>query len=98
MKLKRKKGREYVKHRRSDKWKKLNKLYHQELSTAKKIFYRKKIQHLRKSKPGKWYSELKRLTSFDQQYGENIQVESIKDLPENDQAEMIANKFAAVSQ
>ena len=98
MQLKRKKSREYVKHRRSDKWKQLNSLYHQELSKAKKNFYRKKIQVLRKSKPGKWYSALKKLTSFDQQFSENIEVESIKDLPDKEQADKIVNKFAEVSQ
>ena len=81
MQLKRKKGREYVKHRRSQKWKNLNTLYSQELRKAKKNFYKKKIQHLRKAKPGKWYSELKKLTSLDQQFSENIEEESIKDLP-----------------
>ena len=98
MQLKRKKGREYVKHRRSQKWKNLNTLYSQELRKAKKNFYKKKIQHLRKAKPGKWYSELKKLTSLDQQVSENIEVESIKDLPDIEQAEQIANKFAEVSQ
>ena len=98
MQLKRKKGREYEKHRRSPKWKQLNTLYSKELRRAKNNFYQKKIQHLRKAKPGKWYTELKKLTSLDQQFSENIEVESIKDLPDIEQAEQIANKFAEVSQ
>ena len=52
---------------------------------------------LRKSKPGKWYSELKKLTHFDQQKTEEIVVESIKDLPASEQAELIADKFAEVA-
>ena len=98
MQLKRKKGREYEKHRRSPKWKQLNNLYSKELRKAKHNFYHKKIQHLRKAKPGKWYTELKKLTSLDQQLSENNEIESIKDLPDKEQAEQIANKFAEVSQ
>ena len=58
-------------------------------------FYRK---NLRKAKPGKWYSELKKITSFGQQKSDEIHVESIKDLPVLEQAELIADKFAQVSQ
>ena len=97
-KLKRKKGREYNKHRRSAKWKKMEIVNNHELDRAKKGYYRKKIKNLRKAKPGKWYSEFKKLTRFDQQTSENITVESIKDLPVAEQAELIADKFAQVSQ
>ena len=96
--LKRRKGREYSKHRRSAKWKKMEQIYNHELSRAKKGFYRKRIKNLRKSKPAKWYSELKKLTSFDQQQSENIIVENIKDLPVSEQAELIADSFSKVSQ
>ena len=49
--LKRKKGREYNKHCRSNKWKYLEEIYQKEISAAKKGFYRKRIKMLRKSKP-----------------------------------------------
>ena len=93
--LKRKKGREYSKHRRSAKWKKMEVIYNQELAMAKKGYYRKRIKNLPKSKPGKW---LKKITCFDQQKSENITVENIKDLPVPEQAELIADRFARVSQ
>ena len=64
--LKRKKAREYNKHRKSIKYKKLEELYQQELSKSKRSFYQKQISRLRKSKPGKWYLELKTLTNYDQ--------------------------------
>ena len=96
-KLKRKKGREYRKHRRSSKWKKLEEIYQTEILKAKKGFYRKRVKHLRKVKPGKWYSELKKLTSFDQHKAEEIVVESIKDLSAAEQAELIADKFSEVA-
>ena len=73
-------------------------VYNHELDRSKKGYYRKKIKNLRKAKPGKWYSEFKKLTRFDQQTSENITVESIKDLPVSEQAELIADKFAQVSQ
>ena len=57
MQLKRKKCREYRKHRRSYKWKTLNTAYTKEILIAKKQFYRNKIKNLRKSKPGNWYRE-----------------------------------------
>ena len=96
--LKRKKSREYRKHRRSDKWKSLELVYAKEVQNAKKQFYRKKIKHLRKAKPGKWYSELKKITSYDQHKSEEIVVGNIKDLSVVEQAELIADKFAQISQ
>ena len=97
-KLKRRKCREFHKHRKSEKWKKLNFEYEIELSNAKKKYYRNKIQNLIKSKPSKWFQELKKLTSNDQIGSEEIFVEEIQDLPIKDQAELIADKFAAISQ
>ena len=95
--LKRKKNREYNKHRRSAKWKQMEKIYNDVLGLAKKTFYRKKVKNLRKGNPGKWYSELKKLTCYDQQRSEDIIVDSIKDFSIPEQAELIADKFAEVS-
>ena len=97
LKLKRKKGREFHKRRTSTKWKTLNDEYEVELSNTKKKYYGDKIKQLRKAKPSKWYSELKKLTSYNQHESEEIVVEDIKDLSNKEQAEMIANKFAEVS-
>ena len=94
--MKRKKCREYRKHRRSSKWKLLDVNYQNEVEKLKKGFYSKKIKNLRKCKPGKWHSELKKITSYDQQKSEEIIVESIKDLSISDQAELIADSFSAV--
>ena len=96
-KLKRKKLREYQKHRKSMKYKNLDAIYQNELSKAKNLFYKNKISKLRKSKPGKWYSELKKLTNFDKFKNEELVVESIKDLSAYEQAELIADKFSEVA-
>ena len=97
-KLKRRKCREFQKHRKSKKWENMDEAYEIELSKAKKSFYDRKIKHLRNAKPKEWYRELKKLTSFDQQVSDEVIVEAIKDLPNKEQAELIADKFAEVSQ
>ena len=79
-KMKRKKCREYHKNRRSNKWKKLDDDYNDELENAKMRFFNNKIKKLRRTNPRKWHRELKKLTRFDQHKGEEITVEEIKDL------------------
>ena len=95
--LKRKKSQEYHKHRNSLKYIKLEEIYQKELLRAKNSFYKKKISILKISKPGRWYAELKKLTNFDQFKNEELVVETIKDLPESEQAELIADKFSEVA-
>ena len=97
-KMKRRKAREFGKHRKSFKWNKMNKQYKIELHNAKKNFYDAKIKELLKAKPKHWHRELKRLTGFDKNSSEELIVEAIKDLPNKVQAELIADKFASVSQ
>ena len=56
------------------------------------------VQDLKHSNPSQWYSKLKRLCSFDPNKAQPTIVESIKHLSDKEQAEKIADKFAAVSQ
>ena len=60
-KLKRKKLREFTKHRNSTKFQSLHKTYKKELDSAKRAFYRKKICDLRTSQPRSWYQNIKKL-------------------------------------
>ena len=53
---------------------------------------------LRNTKPKKWHRELKKLTSFDQGHAEEILVESINHLTNEEQANLIADKYADISQ
>ena len=76
----------------------MNIQYEVELLKAKKDFYNKKIKHLGKTNPANWYRAFKKLTSFDQHKSDEIVVEEIKDLANNEQAELIVEKFAAISQ
>ena len=56
------------------------------------------IRDLRISKPSQWYSKLKRLCSYDQHQSDPIEVETIKHMTNKEQVEVIADKFARVSQ
>ena len=62
----------------------------------KKNFYKKTIADLKTSNPRQWYSKLKKITSYDQQKNEVPIVEEIRDLPDQEQAEIIAEKFAKI--
>ena len=97
MRLKRKKTREYRKHRKSEKWRYLKKVYDDALGDAKKKFYRNKVLKLKKADPRKWYSELKKITSYDQHESNEVSVDDIKELAAEKQVELIADKFAEVS-
>ena len=58
--LKRKKAREYRKHRKSIKWIIMHNEYEEEVKRAKKDFYKSKIKLLTRTKPKQWYKELKK--------------------------------------
>ena len=94
--LDRRRKRIFHKERRSEKWKKLNKVYKKEIKAAKADFYMKKVADLKKKKPGQWYSCLKRITSYDQQKNQKVNVDEISHLPDQEQAEIIAEKFASI--
>ena len=95
-KLKRRKGREYNKHRKSAKYDSLSRIYIKELNNAKKIYYRKKICSLRTSDTRQWFKNVKKLVNPDE--GINfLEVEDIKSYTDEQQAELIADKFAQVS-
>ena len=89
-KMKRRKAREFRKHRKSIKWKIMNKFYQKELELEKRKYYDNKIKKLVNTNPKFWHRELKKLTGFENIKSEDLIVDSIKDLPENAQAELIA--------
>ena len=62
IKMKRKKNREYNKHRQSYKYLELKRIYKEMLSKAKKKFYRRNISKLRTSNPRLFYSHVKSVT------------------------------------
>ena len=86
----------YHKERRSEKWKKLNKIFKNEMKSEKSKFYERTIQDLKMSKPGQWYSMLKKITSHDQQKTQQTNVDQISHLSDQEQAEVIADKFCSI--
>jgi hypothetical protein len=67
------------------------------LKKAKHLFYNLKIKKLRKGNPKEWHRQLKKLTRFDQHQDDELTVENIKDFTNDEQVELIADKFAKVA-
>ena len=96
-KLDRRRRREYHKNRISEKYRRLSRLYQEKVTRAKKSYKRSMIDDIKISNPGQWYSKLKRITRYDQQKSEVIQVEEICHLDDQKQAEAIADNQARIS-
>ena len=95
-KLRKKKSREFQKHRKSQKYKALKVLYNKQLKHAKKNYYTQKVERLKSSNPKQWYRQLKKLADYDKG-GDIIEVVSIRNLSDKEQAESIADKFSSVA-
>ena len=96
IKMRRKKTREYTKHRMSQKYHQLNRIYKEMLTNAKKKFYRNKVSKLRNVNPKSWYRQLKSITKMSNG-NDTPEVEDIKDHTDEEQAEIIAESFAKIS-
>ena len=66
------------------------------LSKSKKRFFKRRIQPLKSTNPRQWYRGLKRIAGYDSR-DENPIVEDIKHLSDIEQAELIAESFAKIS-
>ena len=55
------------------------------------------IDEVMTAKSGQWYAKLKRITNFSQEKSDIVQVDEISHLPDQDQAESIADSFSAIS-
>ena len=95
-KLDRRRKRVYRKERRSSKWKKLDSEFKKEVKLAKENFYKKSIEDLKQKKPGQWYECLKKISNYDQFKKTEPQCEEISHLPDDQQVEKIAEKFASI--
>ena len=83
--LDRKRKRIYSKERRSTKWQNINRLFKREIKRAKKTFYKSHIEGLKQQNPSKWYSSLKRISSYDTHKYEKIKIPEICHLSETEQ-------------
>ena len=88
----RRRKRIYHKERRSEKWKKLDKKFKQEVKSAKSNFYKNMIADLRTKNPSQWYSSLKRISGYDQKSEKSI-ILDINHQTDQEQAETIADFF-----
>ena len=88
--------REFYKHRKSAKYKKLKVKFKRMKRKAIKEFYSKFITELKVSDPGKWYGMAKRLGAVDQMNGE-VEVECLAGVNNTEAAQIIAQHFASVS-
>ena len=93
--LDRKRKRIFHKERRSIKWREINKLFKSEVKLAKQKFFENTISDLKQKNPGQWYSSLKRITSNDQM-NKQVNIDEISHLSDQQQAEIIADKFSAI--
>ena len=71
-------------------------MFKKEIKSAKSQFYKQSVAELKLKKPGQWYSCLKKITSYDQQKNQQLIVDEISHLPDQAQAEMIAERFASI--
>ena len=94
-KLDRRRKRVYHKQRRSEKWKKLDKIFKKQVKCAKESFYRNMIADLRQKNPSQWYSSLKRLAGYDQK-SEKVMIAEIFDKTDQEQVEAIAEYFSSI--
>ena len=56
------------------------------------------VRQIRESDPSKWYSLLKRITKYNVEKKEELNIEAINHLTDDEQVEVIANYFNATSQ
>ena len=70
-------------------------MFKKEVKKAKANFYKNSVADLKQKNPGQWYSWLKRVSSNDQKNCQ-INIDEISHLPDQEQAEIIANKFSSI--
>ena len=55
------------------------------------------IDDVMTARDSQWYSKLKRISNYDQMKGDILQVDEISHMPDQDQAEAIADTFSSIS-
>ena len=80
------------------KWIKLNEKYENMVREAKAKFYDNFIDQLKDVNQGQWYSQLKRLSNYEQNKTSEVVVDEISHLSNKDQVEAIADHMASVRQ
>ena len=97
VKLDRKRKKEYNRNMKSTKWKELNSKFEERASEAKNLYYKNMVEDLKTSKPGQWYSKIKRMSASDPTVSDLINVEELEGLSSKEQVEVIADEFGKIS-
>ena len=95
--LHRKRQRAFVKNRRSEKWRKLNRSFKKLKRKTIRNFYSKFVTELKSLNPGEWYKVAKQIGAVGQPSRGDIVVESLEGLSNEICAEQIAQHFASIS-
>ena len=88
--LHRKRQRAFVRNRKSEKWRKLNRKFKKLKKKTIRSFYSKFVTELKNTNPGKWYKMAKQIGAVDQMNGGDLSVESLKGLTNEECAQSIA--------
>ena len=94
-KLDRQRKRIYCTNRRSDKWKKLDKLFKKEVKHSKADFYKKMVEDLKTKDPKKWYSAVKRMASYENK-SDKLILDEINHLTDQEKCDIIADDFTKI--
>ena len=97
LKIDRLRKREYSKRKKSEKWLKLNKLFHERAQVLKESYYKDRVEDLKNSNVSQWFSKVKRMSEIDPTKEDRVEVHDLMHLPSSDQGEEIANRFAEIS-
>ena len=95
--LDRKQKREYRKNKKSRKWKWLHSLYLSKSKKAKQDYSKNIVNDLKTSNQSQWYSKVKRMSSYNLDKQEDPVVQELLSVPDEIQAEKIADQFSEVS-
>ena len=90
--------REFFRHRKSTKHKKLKYKFKKLKRKTLKNFYSNFVTELKSTDPGKWYSMAKQIGAVDKMSRGDIQIESLSSFSNLQCAQKIAEHFAAISQ
>ena len=97
VKIDRRRKREYNRNKKSEKWKYLNELFLQREKSLKLAYNKKIVEDLKISNVSQWYSKLKRMSGMENMKEDKVTVEEFADTSSEDQVEIIADKFAQIS-
>ena len=82
--LDRRRRREFHDNRRSVKYVRLQKEYQTKCSQAKKKFFKEMVRQIIEANPAQWYSLLKRITKYDIEKREELQIAEINHLTDEE--------------